>query len=366
MNFKIDKKNLEKDFDRIAIAIDSTNLTVNLRGIFLQLKEEGLYLIGSNGEISIKSFISAENLTEIKKTGISLINYSLLKNIIKKTNGIIEFDFSSDILTIKNNEDVYTLNLMEAEDYPQIQFDGFGDKMVVSADDLRKAIKNTIFAAATDNPEVILNSLNLAAYGGYLTISATDRYRMAVEKVELNGKPDFNVSILAKSIKDFIPSDLHGEVEIFVTEYKVETKIENTLIQCKLIGYPYKDISAAFPSGEELVYQIEIDKKEFSDLISKASIISSDSYYKLILSVDNEEFSLSGERKEMGNVKVKTRNHKFKGPEESLTIALNHKYLKDAISVFEGNVHIYVNKARTKVLILSPSCPSNKQLMGTT
>ncbi|WGI36660.1 DNA polymerase III subunit beta [Mesomycoplasma lagogenitalium] len=366
MKFIISKKIFEKEFDRVGTAINSINFLNSLRGIYIELKQEGLYLTGSDGELSIKGFIEKDNIQQIVEPGVVLVNYYLMKNIIKKTSGILEFELKDKNLSIKNDDDVYKLNVMDNEEYPLINFEFFGSKIIVNSDNLRNAVKNTSFAATSDSVEMVFNCLNLVAKNGQLTISATDRYRIAVETISIASDAEFNISIVAKNFKDFIPSDYHGDIEIYVDNNKLETKIENTRIQCKVLDFPYKDLSNVFPSLQDLIYKIDIEKKDLIDLISKATAISSDLHYKLKILVNENEFSMIGDKEEMGTINVKTKNFKYQSKEHEVFFALNHKYLKEAISVFEGKIHMFVDKSIKRVFIISPSNTNNKQLIGTT
>ncbi|MGZ9432464.1 DNA polymerase III subunit beta family protein [Mycoplasma sp. 480] len=366
MNFKIEKKYFEKEFERIGVSINTLNFIPSLRSVKIELRQEGLYLYGSDGEISIIGHISSENIKNINELGSFLINYSMLKNIIKKTEGILEFKIEDTNLTIKNKDDLYKINIQNDEDFPNIRFDLSGQKISIHSKDFKKAIKDTSFAATIDSSEVILDCININAMDGNLRISATDRYRISTEILPIESHIEFDISIIARNLKNFIPNDYEGELEIYVEDNKIETIVENTKIQCKVIDFPYKDISNVFPNIDDLVYKIEIDKKELSELISKASILSNDQYFKLNVSVNQEEFTMSGNKEETGFISVKTKEMKFESSNSELNFSINHRYLKDAISVYEGLIYIFVDKKIRKVYIVSPSNKNNKQLIGTT
>ncbi|WP_033161231.1 DNA polymerase III subunit beta family protein [[Mycoplasma] collis] len=370
MEFKIYKKDFEKNLDNVGYAINSTNFSILLRGIFLEVINEGVYFYGSDSELTIKTFIDKNKLLELNKNGKVLINFLLLKNIVKKLQGELTIKLEGNFLVIYNNDDKFKLNVMDYSDYPALDFTPVnGIKFKVNAKEIKKAIRNTIFATNSESIEFVLSCLNLVAKNSKLTISATDKYRIARETINIDTNSEFDISIYAKKLKDFFPHDYDDDVEIKINEYKIETKIEDVLIQSKIAEFPYKDISKAFPKQEDIKYKIEIDKKELSNLINKATAISSENSYKLEFKVNNEEFIISSYKDEMGSILVRTKNFSFLSENKEdteLQFNLNYKFLKEAISVFEDRLHIFVDSAIKRVLILSSSYKNNKQLIGTT
>ncbi|VEU59662.1 DNA polymerase III subunit beta family protein [Mesomycoplasma neurolyticum] len=372
MKFTILKKDLDKNIENISSAINNANFLIPLRGVYLKLTSEGLYFIGTDNELTIRSFVETDKLIKVDELGEILVNHLLFKNVVKKLQGEIEIKVKDNFLVISSGDDLFELNIMNFEEYPILDFSSIeGCRFLVDSKDIRKAIKNTIFATNSESIEFVLGCLNLVAKNSNLTISGTDKYRIATETIQINTNSEFDISIYAKKLKDFIPSNYDGEIEINVNEHKIETKIDNMLIQSKVVEFPYKDISNVFPKVEDLKYKIEIDKKELSDLINKATAISSDSNYKLEFRVNKDIFSISGHKDEMGSTLVKTKKFTFTNnnefnSENEIYFCLNHKFLKESISVFEGTIHILVDKVIKRVLIISNSNKTNRQLIGTT
>ncbi|UWD34210.1 DNA polymerase III subunit beta [Mesomycoplasma molare] len=366
MNFKINKNKIEKAIERVSVAINPINIVSFLRYMKLDFRPEGLYLIGSDGEISISHFIEKNEFEFYEGITDFLLSHSLFKNVLKKINGLIEITLEGNLLSIKNNEDVYNINTIESDDFPLINFSFDTKSIKIDSTSFRRIVKDTSFAALTEGTEIILECMNLQAEKGHLKFAATDRYRIATETIPISNDIEFNISIVAKNLKNFIPIDYNGQIEIFIDDNKIETQVENTKIQCKVIDYPYKDISSAFPKLEDLVYKIEIEKKELSDLISKATILSNDSFFKLNIKVNKNKIKLYSSKEETGNISVSSNNVKYDSAIEELGFSINHKYLKEAISVFDGTLIIFLDKEVRKVYIVSTSNRNNKQLIGTT
>ena len=84
MKLVIKKSILLENLLNTSKAISSKNLIPILTGIKFDLKEEGLYLSASDSDISIRTFIPKEDITEIVSTGSVVISGKYIVEIIKK------------------------------------------------------------------------------------------------------------------------------------------------------------------------------------------------------------------------------------------------------------------------------------------
>ena len=84
MKLKIKQKVLMEHLNYVIKGISSKNLIPILTGIKFELKDEGLYLSASDSDISIRTFIPKEDITEIVSTGSVVISGKYIVEIIKK------------------------------------------------------------------------------------------------------------------------------------------------------------------------------------------------------------------------------------------------------------------------------------------
>ena len=363
MKIKINAKEFTKILEEISKCINMSNIFLPLRGFFIEVLEDRLLITGSDGNLStIKTILQKENLLSVNEPGKILAPSSLLTNIIKKCDGMIEINNSDNILFISDGKDKYEVNLMEINEYPAIDFTLLGVKLTINAKELREAAKNVIFAASSTDVDVIFNGVNINYSDNKMKLIATDSYRVAYQEIDIvdSRNINFNVSLFAKNLKEFIPEFINGDVEMFVNEYKINLIFDNTIIQSKLIDAPYKDMSNIFP--ESFSKTLTIEKKELVDAINKAIVISSDSFHRLRFEIDQKKIKIISIKEEIGNSVVTIENKNYSGDDFVLTV--NYKYLKDALSVFEGEVRIKFNNSIDRFVIVGKSNPKNKQLIA--
>ncbi|UVD81693.1 DNA polymerase III subunit beta [Mycoplasma iguanae] len=363
MKFKIKKEMIEKALENVGIAIDYGNLNISMRGILFEVNADNIVLIGSDGEFSIKKQImTSENLI-IEKVGKVLVITSLLKNIIKRAEGFISFEQNNTSLKINNNLDEFTINLLDEQDYPTIEFNDFGISFEIDMNAFRNLIKNTSFAASTnESVSRVLQYVNLINQHGTLRINATDSFRFATESYDINCEEEFDISLPVKSLKRLMSSNLNGIIKFIVEEKKISIQKNDEIYQIKAFDGIYKDLSNVFPKQETIKYVLEINKKELNDLLSKAAFSAGDKYNRIKMHFSKDSFLITSVYEELGTSKVYAKNFKWKG--EELVVSLNYRYLKEAINVFEDEIAIFLNEKVDRILILSKSNPKNKQLIA--
>ncbi|AXE60488.1 DNA polymerase III subunit beta [[Mycoplasma] phocae] len=359
MELKINKLILDAAIERVAKAIDPNPFIPVMKGVLIKAEDGKIVLIGSNGEISIKHEIQASINAEIITPGIILVELGIFKNIIKRLDGDLLLKADEKNLEISTKNDNYRLNLYSTYDYPEIDFTIYGEKISINWDELKSLAKDVIFAASTNEMNLILCCINISAQNGMLKFLTTDRYRYAEEKKPIAEDVDFNISILAKNIRDILNFEYNGKVTLNISDQKILFEMDGTIIQSKVIDQVYQDVSKIIP--KEFENEIKISKKELSSLLNKASVIITENYNKIKLHVTRDVLTILSTRDEVANAEVKTQNFKYDG--DDLKLALNSRFLKEAISVYDEDLRILLTKDRMRIVIKSDTKPNVLQLI---
>ncbi|MGL6125088.1 MAG: DNA polymerase III subunit beta [Metamycoplasmataceae bacterium] len=363
MRIQINGKEFTKSLDDVGKCINNSNIFLPLRGVLLDVLEDRINIIGSDGNLSIiKTITPSENILKIEEGGKLLIPSLLFTNIIRKCEGVIEIFNKGNILFITNGVDKYELNLFDTSEFPVIDFTLQGTKLTINAKQFREAAKNVLFAASSSDVDIIFNGVNIDYSNNKMKLIATDSYRVSYEEIEIKDSRNinFNISMFAKNLKEFIPDSINGDVEIIVNDYKINLIYQDTIIQSKLIDAPYKDVSKIFP--DSFSRTLTIDKKELVDAINKAIVISSDSFHRLRFEINQKEIKVISVKEEIGNSNVIIKTKNFVG--DDLIFTVNYRYLKEAISVFEGEIQLKFNNGIERFVVIGKSNPNNKQLIA--
>ncbi|CAM9154402.1 DNA polymerase III subunit beta [Mycoplasma marinum] len=360
MNIKIKKSLFEKHLSNITKAITNNPALTSLNGILFKVTQDSIIMTASDGVLSIKETLLVNDDVTIIKEGTILIPGKMLIGIIKKQSSEIELKASDTTLSIYSAGSSFKLNLMDAEDYPIIDFDLSGDDLVLEGSEFKKVIKDVAFASSENNRRIILNGVNIIAKNKRLRVSATDSYRLATSRMDTISENDFNITILTKNIKDFIPSSLKGEVKIKVDESKINIENDSSVIQSRLIDGIYPELSRLIP--KEYNYKLEIDSRELSNLIDKAIVVSSSDAKTVKLEIREGKLHIESKQEEVGNSHVETENFTWEG-NTMFSIAFDSKFMKDALRTFSGKVVVRFIGELKPFVIMGESNKSLVQLV---
>ena len=93
MKFSIKQSILMEHLNVVVRGISNKNLIPILNCIKFELTKKGLYLLSTDNELAVKSFISNEFIDEVKETGEIVIYGHYIYDIIRKLpNTVITFE----------------------------------------------------------------------------------------------------------------------------------------------------------------------------------------------------------------------------------------------------------------------------------
>ncbi|MDZ4196638.1 MAG: hypothetical protein U1C51_05230, partial [Candidatus Izemoplasmatales bacterium] len=148
MNFTIAKDVILNHLLISQKALSTKTPAPYLQGIKLEVYPHELVLITSNSDISIKISIKDESL-KVENVGQILVPGKYFVEIMRKMNGT-EVAFSvvdNNTLRIQAGNSDVTLNMINVEDYPDIQFITNDNPIKIDAKVMKSVIRQTTFAA---------------------------------------------------------------------------------------------------------------------------------------------------------------------------------------------------------------------------
>ena len=125
MKFTINRQTFTNQLNDVSRAVPSKATIPILTGIKLEANEDGITLTGSDADISIESFLPADNeryQLKIEESGSIVVAARLFNEIIRKlpTNEINLESNDQFQLTIKSGPAVFTLSGQDGQAYPHL------------------------------------------------------------------------------------------------------------------------------------------------------------------------------------------------------------------------------------------------------
>jgi DNA polymerase-3 subunit beta len=345
MNFTIAKDVILNHLLISQKALSTKTPAPYLQGIKLEVYPHELVLITSNSDISIKISIKDESL-KVENVGQILVPGKYFVEIMRKMNGT-EVAFSvvdNNTLRIQAGNSDVTLNMINVEDYPDIQFITNDNPIKIDAKVMKSVIRQTTFAASAIENRPILTGVNIRVDGGKLTAIATDSFRLSQKHIDLPANFEkMNVVIPARSLDELskvLELNL-DEILIHLDHKSILFEYGNVLFQSRLLDGNFPETSRLIPVEFPIV--IKFNKNDLFVAIDRASLLSaregSASIVKLNLRADNV-VEITSNSPEIGKVNEEVFPlDKVLGT--SIKIAFSAKFFMEALKTFNSE-QVYV------------------------
>lgn len=322
-----------------------------LTNIKFEVRQDHIILTTSNHDIAIQLMVDGEDLS-INKTGIITIPGKYLIDIVRKvTSNRMEFTLIEDrIIVIKADRSEFKLRLMDASDYPEVDFlDGTTEPLIIDSELLKTIIRETSYASALSEKRPILTGVNFKYSDNNLYVVATDSYRLSQKELKLRSKSeDFDITIPSKSLDELskILDNATSDVNMYISPNKVLFKIDNILFQTRLLEGNYPNTARIIPT--EFPVSIPFNKETLLSAVERVSLLSpkdKETNYNIIKLQLNKDQSVEihSTNSEVGDAnEVILPSADVKG--SVINIAFSSRYLVEALKSF-NSTEIVINFA---------------------
>ena len=366
MKLRIEQKKLLENLNYVIRGVSSKNLIPILNCIKFELTNEGLYLLSTDNDIAIKSFIPATDIEEILEKGEVVVSGRYIYEIVRKLpNGIINIEeITSDILDISTDNTSFKLNCNLVSDFPNIDLSLDDNPIILEQKSFKNIINQTAFAASQQENRPVLTGINLKIDSETLTATATDSYRVAQKKIKLEKvNNDINIVIPVRNINELIKMLNFEEdnLELHIFPNKVIFKFNNIIMMSSLINGVFPDVQQWIPNDFNLAVKVSLN--ELYDAIDRASLLTSEAEKNTIkLEIKDSLGIISSNIPEIGNVKEQL--HILNDNNQEFVIAFSSKYMMDAIRTFNSEfVTLSFNSEVQPIIIRNPEDENLTQLI---
>ena len=366
MKFTIAKDYLMNALNVVVRAISPKNPNPILTGIKFELNSNGLYLTGSDSDLSILTKIplkeNDQTIITVADYGIAIISSRYVLDIIRKLEGSsVEFEVIDNTVLIRDQISEFKLNCMSTEDYPPLEIDVEGVKFGIDAALVKQIVDQVGFAASTNENRPILTGVNFKSNGHTLTCVATDSFRLARKVVPIETGSSFNITIPAKTLAEIgRVLDNERNVELNLNDKRACFKMVHTIVVSRVISNPYPNTDQIVP--ENFGAELTVGAQGFCSAIDRASLLASANTNIVQLSADSQEVKISSRNQEVGSVIEKISTFKYQG--DKLDISFSAKFAMEAIRALGSEeVTLKFNESAKPFVVVNKNDPSVVQLI---
>lgn len=301
---------------------------------------------------------------EVEATGKMLVDFKYIYEAARKLDSEeAKIFFSDGLCFISGGRAKYKLLTNQSDDFANVRF-GFADEdsMSVPAETLAAIVKATKACASKKETRPILTGINFASTKLKLIATATDSYRLAQKKVDLEG-PAFNITVPLSGItilEDVILKTAEpGDDVTFATNGKAALfATGDTVIRTPLLDGHYPDTTNLIP--KTFISELKIAKDEFKESVERPIFLKTENIAVETMSMTKDEIEIKANAQEIGGSEEKFYGE-YSG--EELEIAYNAQYLLDALKALTGKETIIRFAGEMKPFIISDEDDSSVQLV---
>ena len=343
MKFIIQRDRLIAGVQDVMKAISSRTVIPILTGMKIEAKQHGITLTGSDSDISIESYIPAEEdgniYVEQIEEGTIVLQAKYFPDIVRKLpEKTVEIEVDTNLkVTIRSGKAEFNLNGLDAEEYPHLPNLQTENSFEMPIDLLKNMIKQTVFAVSTMETRPILTGVNLKLENNVLTFTATDSHRLAKREIPVaDAAIEFQqVVVPGKSLNELykILDDTEEKVEISVTNNQILFRTKYLNFLSRLLDGNFPETSRLIP--EQSKTKIQVKTKELLHTIDRASLLAKEERNNVVKLATHGDFiiEISSNSPEVGNVVEEIAIDILEG--EELKISFSSKYMIDALKTIE-------------------------------
>lgn len=347
------QENLAKGLSIVGRAVATRSTLPVLSNVLLENDQGRLKLAATNLEIGVICWIGAM----IEDEGTITVPGRLLSDLVSSLapDKKITLDAKGTSLKLSSNGFEANLRGIPSEEFPVIPQVTNQASCSVDPKELREALNQVAFAAATDDTRPVLAGVQFSFRGSALALAAADGFRLAFRDVEVSQAlgQDLDIVVPARAVQELarILGDQAEPLEIVVTPGR-----NQVLFHLNSVDLVSRLIEGTFPNVQQIVptrYQtrVIVDTDKFQNANKIASLVARDANNIVRLSINGD--GETGEMTVAANAEIGDTRDKIdavvEGEQQQITIAFNGKYLSDVLGA--------VNASRIGLELNSPSSP---------
>ena len=364
MKFRLQRQEFAEAVAWTARSIPTRLPVPVLAGLLLQAKDGQLQLSGFDYEVSTRCDLDIQLFEE----GSAVVAGRLLAEITKALPAKpVDVELVGDSVELTCGGAQFTLPTLPLEDYPRLppmpELAG-----TIKAAEFSTAVSRVTIAAGRDETLPMLTGVQVEMAGDRITMSATDRYRLAMTELAWQPeRPDVEMSALipAKALSDTARAlgAAGGDVQLHLDPVATDQSLvglgsQSRQTTSRIMSGPYPNVRAIFPTSHNS--RLTIATKDLTDVVHRIALVT-DRGNPLRLQVNEDELVI--EAGGLGSARAREATEaKLEG--ETLKIAINPQFMLDGLGAV-GSPNVILSFVSThKPVMMLPADDNGEVIPG--
>jgi DNA polymerase-3 subunit beta len=344
MRLMIERSALLRALGHVASVVERRTTIPILSNVMLRAADQALELKATD----LEREVIERAPSDVQQTGALTVPAHLLHDIIRKLPDgaqiALQRDGSRERLNLVSGHARFALQMLPAEDFPDLAAGDMSHQFELEAADLKRLIDKTRFAVSTEETRYYLNGifLHVATRGAEPTLRAvaTDGHRLA--QVDLprpagaEGMP--GIIIPRKTVHELhrLLEDIETPVAVDLSASKVRFVIGTVVLTSKLIDGTFPDYQRVIPQSNDK--ELRVSNALFTGAVDRVSTIASERGRAVKLNIGADTLVLSVNNPEGGSA---TEELPVSYQGAPLEIGFNARYLLDIAAQLDSDTAVF-------------------------
>lgn len=364
MKFRLQRQEFAEAVAWTARSIPTRLPVPVLAGLLMQAKDGQLQLSGFDYEVSTRCDLEIQLFDE----GSAVVAGRLLAEITKALPAKpVDVELVGDSVELTCGGAQFTLPTLPLEDYPRLppmpELAG-----TIKAAEFSSAVSRVTIAAGRDETLPMLTGVQVEMAGDRITMSATDRYRLAMTELAWQPeRPEIEMSALipAKALSDTARAlgAAGGDVQLHLDPAATDQSLvglgsQSRQTTSRIMSGPYPNVRAIFPTSHNS--RLTIATKDLTDVVHRIALVT-DRGNPLRLQVNEGELVI--EAGGLGSARAREATEaQLEG--DALKIAINPQFMLDGLGAV-GSPNVVLSFVSThKPVLMLPADENGEVIPG--
>jgi DNA polymerase-3 subunit beta len=318
----------------VSRAVSTRAATQALSGVLLTAEGDRVTMAATDLDLGLETTLAAET----DGAGSVLLPGRLLAEVARSLGDDtveIETREAERDVEIRSGSSNFHLRVLPAEDFPKLPQPGEQPGLTIPSKELGASIDLVARAASRDDMRPVLTGVFVNASGTEMTMVATDSYRLAVKRTQLEAElgGEIEANIPARALRELgriLSSEGVDEATVSLLSNQAVFKAGAILLTTRLIDGQFPNFRQLLPESYE--HDVRLTRSDFLDVTRRVSQLAQRNA-PLRLSFEPGQLTVAAETPDVGDAE-ETMAVAFEG--EPLEIGFNPEFLKEGIESVEG------------------------------
>ncbi|HEU4599231.1 MAG TPA: DNA polymerase III subunit beta [Solirubrobacterales bacterium] len=335
MKLTTKREDLVSKLSTVSRAVSTRAATQALSGVLLRAADGKVTLAATDLDLGLETTLEAS----IESEGSVLLPGRLFAEVARSladAEVAIESREAERDVEIRSGSSSFHLRVLPVEDFPKLPQPGETPGLKIPSPALEASIELVARAASRDDMRPVLTGVFVSASGKEMTMVATDSYRLAVKRTELENElgGEIEANIPARALRELsriLSTEGAGEATISLMTNQAVFEAGSMLLSTRLIDGQFPNFRQLLPESYE--HDVRLVRSDFLDVTRRVSQLAQRNA-PLRLKFESGELTVAAETPDVGDAE-ETMPAAFEG--EALEIGFNPEFLRDGIESIAGD-----------------------------